>query len=290
MISIPKSKKIDLKNSKGYVNFITKDDNTIKRVEINSISDGSPLLDFILNNDPDDTFKELSHDIYIKLIEKNVDLKYCETTNNNLITKTYDMNCPNKTGIISTNHLNYIYYYYPEEKYTYGTISDELLRFAKKYVLEKTEFHQHLFDKFVNVFNKYVIKLLNGNIDTYVICCVPSHEACEKNNNTMSYVIAEVKKKYFKEFFINGSDVITRRYTIAKSSLGEEKRTIERQLNSIEIKHPELINNKTILLIDDFYTSGATMEACKKLLLDNGAKEVILFAFAKTRDMRWHNE
>lgn len=289
MIVTPKPKKLDLKNSTGYISFITRDDNVIHKVEISSISEGSPLIDFILKNNPDNIFKELSPNIYIKLVEKNIDLKYCETTNN-LITKTNDMNCPNKTGVVSNNHLNYIYYYYPEEKYTYGTISDQLLRFAKKYISEPTEYHQNLFNKFVNVFNKYVIKLLNNSNNSYVICCVPSHEACEKNDNTMSHVIAEVKKKYFKDFFINGSDVITRKYTIAKSSLGEEKRTIERQLNSIEIRHPELINNKTVLLIDDFYTSGATMEACKKLLLENGAKEVIQFAFAKTRDMRWHNE
>ena len=288
MISTPKPRKIDLKNSSGYVVFITKYDNQIHRLEINDFSEESPLLNFILNNEPSDMFKELTPHIFIKLIEKNINIEYEDYTIKDTLVKTNDMNCPNKSGVISSNHLNYIYYYYPEEKYTYGTVSNELLRFSKKYISEPTKYHFELFDKFVNVFNKYVIKLLNNKNDKYVICCVPSHEASETNNNTMSHVIYEVKRKYFMDFFDDGSDVIIRIKTISSSSSGQEPRTVERQLYSLEIRHPEIIKDKTVLLIDDFYTSGSTMEACKKLLLDNGAKNVILFAFAKTRDIkRW---
>lgn len=287
MITTPKYKKLDLKNSTGYITFVTKEDNVIHKLNINEISEDSPMLNFVLSNEPEDVFKELSSNIFIKLVEKNIHLEYEGFSTRNVLVKTNDINCPNKSGLISENHLNYIYYYNPEEKYTYGTVSDELLRFTKKYVLEPTEYHQHLFDKYVNVFNKYVIKLLNNKNNKYIICCVPSHEASDINNNTMAHVIKSIKKKYFVDFFEDGSDVITRKITISKSSLGEDKRTIERQLNSIEIKHPEFIKNQTILLIDDFYTSGATMEACKRLLLNNGAKKVIIFAFAKTRDTRW---
>lgn len=289
MIYTPKKKKIDFKKSTGYVSFIVKGNDSINRLEISSFTDDSPLLDFILNNEPDNTFKEVDHDIYIKLLEKNINIVYLDPSKNILV-ETNDVNCPNLTGVLSTNRLNHIYYYYPEQKYTYGTISNELLLFAKKYITEPSEYLQNLFNKFVSVFNKYVIKLLNSSNEIYVLCCVPSHEASDINNNTMARVIAEIKKKYFITFFIDGTNVITRKTTVVKSSSNEEKRTIEKQLNSIEIKEPEKVKNKTVLLIDDFYTSGVTMDACKKILLDNGAKQVILFAFAKTRDYRRHNE
>lgn len=288
MISTPKNKTIDLKNSNGYVVFITKNDNKIYKLNIQDMSEDSPMLDFILNNEPGDSFKELSPNIFIKLIDKKIDLKYKSfPVDNGTLVETIDFNCPNKSGKLSTNRLNYIYYYLPEEKYTYGTISNQLLRFSKKYILEPTKYHQDLFNKYVNVFNKYIIKLLNNKNDTYVICCAPSHEASDVNYNTMSCVIKAVKKKYFIDFFVDGSNVITRKYTVSKLSLNKEKRTLEKQLDSIEIRHPELIKNKRVLLIDDFYTSGVTMEACKRLLLFNGAKEVIMFSFAKTRDLRW---
>ena len=287
MLLTPENKMVDLKNSTGYVVFVTKDDNKVHRLNIQDISENSPLLNFILHNEPDDSFKELSFNIFIKLTEKNLNLEFKSiTTDSDILVETIDVNCPNKSGKISKNHLNYIYYYNPEEKYTYGKISEELLRFSKKYTSEPTPYHQDLFDKFVNVFNKYVVKILNNKDDTYVICCIPSHEASDKNYNTMSCVIEAVKRKYYIDYFTNGSNIITRKYTVSKSSLNEEKRSIKKQLDSIEIKHPEQIKGKRVLLIDDFYTSGASMEACKRLLLFHGAKEVIMFTFAKTRDLR----
>ncbi|MBI2627135.1 MAG: ComF family protein [Parcubacteria group bacterium] len=41
------------------------------------------------------------------------------------------------------------------------------------------------------------------------------------------------------------------------------------------------IKNKTLLLVDDVYTSGATMQECARVLKDAGAKEVWGFAIAR---------
>lgn len=52
--------------------------------------------------------------------------------------------------------------------------------------------------------------------------------------------------------------------------------------NAFEVKRPNLIKNETILLIDDVFTSGATVSACAKILKETGAKKVYVFTLAKT--------
>ncbi len=41
-----------------------------------------------------------------------------------------------------------------------------------------------------------------------------------------------------------------------------------------QLKNPELIRNKTIFLIDDVFTSGATLEECASILKSAGAEQV----------------
>jgi len=51
--------------------------------------------------------------------------------------------------------------------------------------------------------------------------------------------------------------------------------------NCFVIKNPELIQNKNIILVDDVFTSGATMNEVVKTLKQNGAKKVIALVLAK---------
>jgi len=52
------------------------------------------------------------------------------------------------------------------------------------------------------------------------------------------------------------------------------KERIENIKGVFEIRNKEKIQNKKILLVDDVYTTGATMEECAKILKQAGAKEV----------------
>jgi ComF family protein len=46
---------------------------------------------------------------------------------------------------------------------------------------------------------------------------------------------------------------------------------------------PSSVKNQNIILVDDVYTSGATMHEAVKILKDNGAKQVIAFVLSKAR-------
>lgn len=61
--------------------------------------------------------------------------------------------------------------------------------------------------------------------------------------------------------------------TLAQVELSGEKRR-ENIKNCFSVKNRELIQNKKILLIDDVYTTGSTMEEGARVLKEAGAKEV----------------
>ncbi|MCY7376864.1 MAG: ComF family protein [Pyrinomonadaceae bacterium] len=52
--------------------------------------------------------------------------------------------------------------------------------------------------------------------------------------------------------------------------------------NAFEVKRPKLIAGKTILLVDDVFTSGATASGCAEILKQNGAEKVYVLTLAKT--------
>lgn len=52
--------------------------------------------------------------------------------------------------------------------------------------------------------------------------------------------------------------------------------------NAFEVKRPKTVEGKNILLIDDVYTSGATLSACAEALKRNGAAVVCVLTLAKT--------
>jgi ComF family protein len=51
--------------------------------------------------------------------------------------------------------------------------------------------------------------------------------------------------------------------------------------NAFEVKRPRMIEDKTILLIDDVFTSGATVSNCAKVLKKKGAGKVYVLTIAR---------
>ncbi len=51
--------------------------------------------------------------------------------------------------------------------------------------------------------------------------------------------------------------------------------------NAFEVTRPQFIKNKTILLVDDVFTSGATVSNCAEALKQNGAGKVYVLTVAR---------
>lgn len=54
--------------------------------------------------------------------------------------------------------------------------------------------------------------------------------------------------------------------------------------NAFRLRYPEKIANKRILLVDDVFTTGATVNECARVLVRNRAARVEVFTFARTID------
>ncbi len=61
----------------------------------------------------------------------------------------------------------------------------------------------------------------------------------------------------------------------------DRKARAESIRNAFEVKRPRLVENADILLVDDVFTSGATVSNCAKSLKKNGVRKVYVFTIAR---------
>lgn len=286
---------IDIEKSDGYF-IISLDGNIIKK-DIKDFPANHPMLLAVIKEKvpPMKTINIVENNLEFVLIKKEINLVY--KNKNEIIDKNFRNNIRNLpenkifNSKVIENAINYFYIYNKNEKNKYGSKSSELLYFAKTNPND-VFFSPELFDKYTTYFYKYVIKNLFNINQELVLCCVPSHNECDYISNVMSHVIKHTIKKFnddntysviASKKIYDGSNVLYRKYEVPKSSISHEKRSYSRQYDSLGVRNKELIKDKNVLLIDDIYTSGASMHACKEKLLENGAKKVYLFAYARTR-------
>jgi ComF family protein len=75
--------------------------------------------------------------------------------------------------------------------------------------------------------------------------------------------------------------ILTRiRYTQSQTKLNASERAKNVE-NAFKVIYPDQITNKLIILVDDVITTGSTMNACAKELMNNGANNVYLLSAIK---------
>ncbi len=181
------------------------------------------------------------------------------------------------TGEVDSNEINFLWDYRPLSRGNQDKISEDLL--LLKHLHQKVPFSSENKEKiniFAGSFTKYFVKRLDYYANQYIFCLVPSHNSGTDNKQGI-HMFSRWTRFIRDEF---DKDIIIRTQDIESLHSGGD-RAIETQLRSLKIN--KNVKGKRIVVMDDITTTGHSLEACKILLEQAGAKEVILFAFGKTK-------
>ena len=118
---------------------------------------------------------------------------------------------------------------------------------------------------------------LFGDYD--IICSVPIHKKRmkERGYNQSELIAKEIAKNLTNTIYKKVLKKI--KDNKRQSELKKEER-LQNVKDVYEIQNKQIIENKKIILFDDIYTTGNTVNECSKVLKENGAKEILVLTLA----------
>lgn len=111
----------------------------------------------------------------------------------------------------------------------------------------------------------------------FAVCVVPSHDPA-KGRGPLHELAARLTGKDKRT---DASSCLVRHKLIQKLATGGS-RAKQVHFDSIRVEHPELVNGKAVLLLDDVTTTGGSIEGCMALLRAAGATEVRALCLGRT--------
>ena len=125
------------------------------------------------------------------------------------------------------------------------------------------------------------MKSINYTVFDFVVP-VPLHRSKMRKRG---YNQSELLARYIsKKLFVPYAGVLKRTKKTPKQSemTKEERRKNMKDAFAVKnSKQANIINNKIVLLVDDVYTTGSTVNECSKALLESGASKVFVITIAR---------
>jgi len=200
--------------------------------------------------------------LYPKYTDKEIEEKYKENLKAiNLIKVNQNEN----TKIYFEHHI-YLFKY------------DGLIR--EKIIDYKFNDRVYLNETFVNFIlkNEKICRFLKSYD---IITPVPIHQKRKKQRGyNQSEIIAKKIAKNIQNLELVTDCLIKQKNTVAQSSLNKEQRK-QNIKNVYILKNKQKINNKNIVIFDDIYTTGSTVNECAKLLKEANANKILVLTIAK---------
>ena len=116
-----------------------------------------------------------------------------------------------------------------------------------------------------------------SGIDT--ILSVPLHRSRERERGfNQAYILAKMLSRRHGVPILTG---VLDRIRPTPPQTGKRRERIRNVRGAFRVQRPEKIRGRSILLIDDVYTTGATVNECAKVLMRAGARVVWVYTLAR---------
>ncbi len=151
---------------------------------------------------------------------------------------------------------------------------------VRKLILDyKFNEKSYIYMTFVNFLlkNKKIFENIK-NYDTIIPVPISKKRLKERGYNQSFLISKKIAEKTNLDILNNC--LIKTKNIIEQSKLNKEDRT-ENIRGAYELQNKELIYNKKILLVDDIYTTGSTVNECCKTLKNGKPKQMGIFVLAK---------
>lgn len=122
--------------------------------------------------------------------------------------------------------------------------------------------------------------LLNLDIENPIVIPIPLHKnrKAERGFNQAELIATHFAKN--QNLKISDGILMRTKYTPPQAETKTAKERHKNLENSFKIKNASVIENKTIILIDDVFTTGATAEAAISVIKEHNPKKVIVAVIA----------
>ena len=183
---------------------------------------------------------------------------------------------PIDNGILCQNCFNNSFAFdYGFSAFKYELVKKSLFRF--KYKCVKSDGYG-----IAKIMVNYLLEYHNDIIDNIdLIVSVPIHiEKMKEREFNQSEILAEFIAKELNISYIR--DVLIRvRNTVPQNTLNinERKNNVK---GAFKVNNLDVIKDKKIMVIDDIFTTGSTINECARVMIMNDAKQVIFFTYATT--------
>ena len=156
-------------------------------------------------------------------------------------------------------NLFYLGFYCPQDSGYFNKYSDTILELKKQ---KKDS---------INFFLKEIRNFLSD--EDISIATVPSGKSTNQSSG-----IRELAKQLVKSY-PKFTDAV---FCLERFQDSNGERTRENHLKTIKVVNSSVIKNKKVILMDDVLTTGISIQSCKELLLEAGAKEIKVIVLGKT--------
>lgn len=172
-----------------------------------------------------------------------------------------------KEGLEDKNFEELIYIFKYEEY---------IRRLILDYKFNEKSYMYVSFAKFI-LKNEKIVKKLKS-YDVFVPVPISKKRMKERGYN-QSLLVASLLSKVLR-IELQDRCLIKTKNIIEQSKLNKEQR-INNIQNVYELKNQSILNNKKILLIDDIYTTGSTVNECSKMLKQAEPNKIDVLVLAK---------